>query len=496
MQLLASGKKRERFTIFKSWGRVGGAESGNEGGYGGRTNQSLKHAHEGDLEGAIKEFHEYFKRLACVSFLEAEPPCQHRGGYQVQLLPGQLGRDVTAEHRAAVAGRGAAASAAAARAAPSCTLAREVQSFVELIFSERMMASQLEAMNIDLDKMPLGAISDRQAQLGYEHLRHIAEALKTPLADAGAQAQKLLALTTSFYNAIPHKFARKQTPPVITTQQMLIEKIEAIEALLQVSQAQSLSRELPAAAPGAAAKHPADDHYAKLNCGLQPASAEELHMVEQYVRNTHAATHTQYKLKVSSVLQAKRDGETSTHQRQLGNRKLLWHGSRLTNWVGILSQGLRIAPPEAPVTGYMFGKGVYFADMVSKSANYCSGTRESPKVVLLLCDVALGEQYDRISSEYEAAERSRAKGKHSTLGLGKTAPDPSFERVGADGVAIPLGPGVPNAALNGRLDELIANGAGKRSELLYNEFIVYDTRQIRMKYVVVCDMDFSVDDAD
>ena len=33
--------------------------------------------------------------------------------------------------------------------------------------------------------------------------------------------------------------------------------------------------------------------------------------------------------------------------------KLLWHGSRLTNWVGILSQGLRIAPPEAPVTGYM-----------------------------------------------------------------------------------------------------------------------------------------------
>ena len=36
------------------------------------------------------------------------------------------------------------------------------------------------------------------------------------------------------------------------------------------------------------------------------------------------------------------------------------------------NQGLRIAPPEAPVTGYMFGKGVYFADMVSKSANYCN----------------------------------------------------------------------------------------------------------------------------
>ena len=39
--------------------------------------------------------------------------------------------------------------------------------------------------------------------------------------------------------------------------------------------------------------------------------------------------------------------------------------------LNLLLQGLRIAPPEAPVTGYMFGKGVYFADMVSKSANYC-----------------------------------------------------------------------------------------------------------------------------
>jgi len=34
-------------------------------------------------------------------------------------------------------------------------------------------------------------------------------------------------------------------------------------------------------------------------------------------------------------------------------RMLLWHGSRLTNMVGILSSGLRVAPPEAPVTGYM-----------------------------------------------------------------------------------------------------------------------------------------------
>jgi poly [ADP-ribose] polymerase len=49
--------------------------------------------------------------------------------------------------------------------------------------------------------------------------------------------------------------------------------------------------------------------------------------------------------------------------------------------------GLRIAPPEAPVSGYMFGKGVYFADMVSKSANYCCTSPRDPIGVLLLCEV-------------------------------------------------------------------------------------------------------------
>lgn len=63
----------------------------------------------------------------------------------------------------------------------------------------------------------------------------------------------------------------------------------------------------------------------------------------------------------------------NTHQ-------LLWHGSRTTNFVGILKQGLRIAPPEAPVskqiiwtclnmliltlfkvTGYEFGKVFHFS---------------------------------------------------------------------------------------------------------------------------------------
>jgi len=33
--------------------------------------------------------------------------------------------------------------------------------------------------------------------------------------------------------------------------------------------------------------------------------------------------------------------EVKNFKKEMGNRYLLWHGSRLTNYAGILSQGLR-----------------------------------------------------------------------------------------------------------------------------------------------------------
>ncbi len=102
---------------------------------------------------------------------------------------------------------------------------------------------------------------------------------------------------------------------------------------------------------------------------------------------------------------------------------LLWHGSRLTNFVGILSQGLRIAPPEAPVTGYMFGKGVYFADMSSKSANYCFTSKENNTGILLLCEVALGDMNEKHHADNYAG--NLPPGKSSTKGVGRTAPNPA-----------------------------------------------------------------------
>lgn len=63
---------------------------------------------------------------------------------------------------------------------------------------------------------------------------------------------------------------------------------------------------------------------------------------------------------------------------------LLWHGSSVSKFVAILSQGMRIAPPYAPMSGYPFEKGIYMADMAQLSIRDCSCYGQSYALILLL----------------------------------------------------------------------------------------------------------------
>jgi len=141
-------------------------------------------------------------------------------------------------------------------------------------------------------------------------------------------------------------------PPLIRTGEEVKEKIQLLEALGDIQIAMKV---LTGGGEGEQ-MNPIDHHYNGLKCQLLPLDQEDdtFRMIEKYVRQTHARTHNQYRLEVSEVFEVEREGEAENFT-DVGNRHLLWHGSRLTNWVGILSQGLRIAPPEAPVTGYMVG---------------------------------------------------------------------------------------------------------------------------------------------
>ncbi|XP_060074355.1 poly [ADP-ribose] polymerase 1-like [Ylistrum balloti] len=345
------------------------------------------------------------------------------------------------------------------KAGGTSKLPKAVQDLICMIFDVESMKKAMLEFEIDLKKMPLGKLSKRQIESAYTVLTELTE-----LIGKGGTQTQFLDATNRFYTLVPHDFGMKK-PPLINTIEIIKAKTDMINNLLDIEVAYSMLK------GGDTGEDPIDAHYRKLNTEIEhlDIASEECERLLEYVKNTHAATHNQYDLEVLDVFQIIRDGERVRYSpfRDLPNRQLLWHGSRTTNYAGILSQGLRIAPPEAPVTGYMFGKGVYFADMVSKSANYCRTSKTDPVGIMLLCEVALGNMYERFGADYID---KLPKGKHSTKGVGMTCPDPTGSYALPDGSTIPMGKGVPSSQ--------------GRSSLLYNEYIVYDVAQINMKYLL------------
>jgi poly [ADP-ribose] polymerase len=154
---------------------------------------------------------------------------------------------------------------------------------------------------------------------------------------------------------IPHDFGLAR-PPLLDNVELIKTKTEMIDNLLEIEIAYSMLDESNNTIEST--EHPIDTHYKKLKCGLVPVDhdSEEFKMIEKYMVKTHAKTHDQYTLKLRELFKAAREGESDRFQKfaKLDNHQLLWHGSRTTNFAGILSQGLRIAPPEAPVVCFLF----------------------------------------------------------------------------------------------------------------------------------------------
>ncbi|KAK1317745.1 Poly [ADP-ribose] polymerase 2-A [Acorus calamus] len=323
-----------------------------------------------------------------------------------------------------------------------------IAKFISLVCNVNMMKQQMLEIGYNTEKLPLGKLSKSTILKGYDVLRKISEVL-------GQSSKKDLELLSGEL-----QLARLRK-----------DGIDSVHpgskcAVLEVGVGRTKYLHWLAQDR----EDPLYSHYQHLCCEMAPLEVDsrEFSLIQKYVQNTHAKTHSDYTVEIEQVFRVSKQGEMERFKKfsTEKNRMLLWHGSRLTNWTGILSQGLRIAPPEAPSTGYMFGKGVYFADMFSKSANYCFASNDSRAGVLLLCEVALGDISELLHADYHADRLP--KGKLSTKGVGHTAPDPSEFQALEDGVVVPLG--------------MPKQQTGTKGALLYNEYIVYNVDQIWMRY--------------
>lgn len=424
---------RKRYWVFRSWGRVGTTIGGN------------KVEKMSSREHAVDHFLGLYEEKTGNAWQSSNFTKYPNKFYPLEI---DYGQDEEAVKKLT------------ASSGTRSKLEKAVQELIRAIFDVESMKKAMVEFEIDLQKMPLGKLSKRQIQSAYSILNEVQQVV----ASAGPDSH-ILDLSNRFYTLIPHDFGMKK-PPLLNNEAYIQAKVQMLDSLLDIEVAYSLLK----GGLDDEAKDPIDINYEKLHTDIKVVDkhTDEAKIITDYVKNTHAATHNQYHLEVLEIFRVRRESEEQRFQpfSELHNRQLLWHGSRTTNFAGILSQGLRIAPPEAPVTGYMFGKGVYFADMVSKSANYCHTSQAEPVGLVLLADVALGNMHELKRASHVT---KLPKGKHSVKGVGKTAPDPSAT-IKLDGVEVPLGKGMQTPAAD--------------SSLLYNEYIVYDVAQVNIKYLL------------
>ncbi|PFH35733.1 poly(ADP-ribose) polymerase catalytic domain-containing protein [Besnoitia besnoiti] len=510
------------YHLFTRWGRLGADDK--------VTNDYRQYSHGSSLKSAISAFESKFFGLTGFSFADRFDTPQQPGRYAVVELegyahdepeqgaqkPGERETKVKTEVAHAEAGKRVKEDtsdgerkkkktkteegASNIKVETESTLAPAVQQFIKLIFDRDMAARALTEQHLNLQRMPIESISKRQLSEGYAVLQELQALLQESGEQRATQrvAVKLADATNRFYNKIPHVFARNAVPPVIDSLAKLRTKVEVMEQLLDVSVANSL---LDGAMKNAKDKHPVDAQYEQLKCQLEPVerASEEWKLVETMLQRTHAPTHNTWTLVLEQLFKCERKNEKERFNKSVDNRMLLWHGSRLTNWASILSQGLKVAPPEAPSSGFMFDKGVYFADLASKSSQYCFATSKNPEGILLLCEVGLGKPYVRLEADSEAAKRCEEKGCHSLWAVGKSAPDAKDD--------ITVDSAIDDSKVKARTGRCSSNkkavdeakkdaSAGADTALLYNEYVVYNPNQIFMRYVLRVKFEFASFDLD
>ncbi|KAK4444630.1 poly-ribose polymerase [Podospora aff. communis PSN243] len=448
------------YQTWTRWGRVG--EHGQSSAFKGHT-----------LQEALTHFHKKFKQKTGLAW-------DFRGAIP---QPGKyvfVERNYNVESDDVEEADDAKDKKAAGWVAPKSTLHDEVQDLMKLIFNQQFFSAAMQALHYDANKLPLGKLSKATISRGFQALKDLSALLDdhSLAVNYGVPYEEAVEhLSNSYYSLIPHAFGRNR-PPIINTSPMMKLEIELLESLSDMKDAALIMK----ADKSDGDIHPLDKQFQGLNLDemtpLDRASAEFSHL-KDYLMETRGVTHNA-NYKVESIFRIERQGEKdryySTYGKNAKNRRLLWHGSRATNFGGILSQGLRIAPPEAPVAGYMFGKGIYLADMSSKSANYCCSYLSDNTALLLLCEAELGDPMQELTdASYSAGEDAKEKGMLSTWGQGSTGPkkwkDAGCAHPSLQGIMMPdttVKPGPTNVA-----------GA----YLLYNEYIVYDVSQVRLRYL-------------
>jgi ankyrin repeat protein len=442
MQLLRD-TNRDVTVLFTRWGRIG------EVGMNQRTAF-------GDLPSGESEFRKIFKQKSGNEWGTPFNPVQ--GKYKV--LPLSLKTYKHNDFLKPLNYDGVPTSLQ-----PSVAAAMKVVTDVKL-YHLQFQSFQINVEVLNFSNIPHSMIEEAETVLKEISRRNkkLSGGKVTDTTEMLTLKQEVMDLSSRYYELIPKLGYENVLIPPIVNDHDLKANFDLLHTLRNVEAA---SKMLLGAKLREKVVSPLDYIVSSMQLRLEAVeteSAEHQLLAKYVVAGGHSMD------KVASIIRVERSSEADRIKQwsDVKNRKLLWHGSTNANFVGILSQGLKIAPREAPAIGWMFGKGLYFADYMTKSLGYTeSGASHS---FILLCEVVLGKMH---TPDHSQTTSKAPKGCMSTYAEGYSGPDFSQSVYLKDGVEVPCGE-VVNYEYSDKKPRLVSN----------SEYIVYDESQVRIRYLV------------
>ena len=193
---------------------------------------------DGDLGSAIHLFLAKFKDKAGVNFsnrFDAPKGSRQKGYYTFIERKYEDDSDDDPEN-VSIGEAGASKTAEFSGPVPRADskLPKPVQRLIELIFDQQLFANTMRELDYDADKLPLGKLSKRTLEKGFEVLKDIGELLLDPsIADSKhnmSWPDAIAACSNAFYTVIPHAFGRSR-PPLISSEEKLRKEINLMESL-------------------------------------------------------------------------------------------------------------------------------------------------------------------------------------------------------------------------------------------------------------------------
>ncbi|XP_036417467.1 protein mono-ADP-ribosyltransferase PARP4 isoform X2 [Colossoma macropomum] len=184
--------------------------------------------------------------------------------------------------------------------------------------------------------------------------------------------------------------------------------------------------------------------YRVLRCSIEqvPSQSPEFQSVCQLLQDRS--------VQIQQILRVSRETEVLMFREELGNIKPLLHSSHPRSFAGILSRGLLLPRVGVEQHGIErtdvgnLGGGIYFSDSLSTSVKYSKPSVTDGSRLLLVCDVALGQCKDL--HRRDTSLNCAPEGYNSVHG--------------------------------------VRRNQSTHSDFEDDEYVVYNTDQVRLKYVV------------